>query len=186
MLRPLRKMEDLLIKKLLFIVIACLSSLPAFGSTLTCLTNLSGQCATLAADISVTGNGANLTIANIGPLTSGIDAIYFDTTGAPGITGIVIGSSVGTVSFSSGANPANLPNGGVALPPFVSSFAIQADGGTGPRIGIGESLTVSATGGNLGTLFESGAVRIGLHVQSVGTSAVSESLVATNSPLTAA
>src|SRR4051794_31411817 len=136
MLRPLRKMEDLLIKKLLFIVIACLSSVPAFGSTLSCLTNNSGQCATLGADISLTGNGANLTIANIGPLTSNIDAIYFDTTGAPGITGIVIGSSVGNVSFSNGGNPANFPNGGAASPAFVSSFVIQAGNGNGSRIGI--------------------------------------------------
>ncbi|MGH9665639.1 MAG: hypothetical protein ACRD9L_14540, partial [Bryobacteraceae bacterium] len=40
-----------------------------------------------------------LTISNIGPLESEIDAIYFDTTGTP-ITGIVIGASAGTVTFT--------------------------------------------------------------------------------------
>ncbi|MGH9665641.1 MAG: PEP-CTERM sorting domain-containing protein [Bryobacteraceae bacterium] len=169
-------------KRLLFLPLAASFCLPAFGATITCLTNNSGECATLAGDLSIMGSNANLTISNIGPLESEIDAIYFDTTGTP-ITGIVIGASAGTVTFGLGANPANLPAGNTATPAFVSSFAIQAANGNTPRIGVGESLTVSATGGDLGTIFNAGSIRVGLHVQSVGTTGNSESVVGQFSPV---
>lgn len=163
-------------KRLLFLPCVVSLCLPAYSATITCLTNNSGECATLAGDLTISGTDGDLTISNVGPLTSEIDAIYFDTDSTP-ITGIVIGASTGTVSFGLGANPSNLPAANTATPPFVSSFAIQAANGNTPRIGVGESLMVSATGGDLGTLFNSGSVRVGLHVQSVGTSGNSESVV---------
>jgi hypothetical protein len=43
-------------------------------------------------------------------------------------------------------------------------------------------LSFTATGGDLAALFNSGAVQIGLHIQSVGTTGESESLVSTASP----
>lgn len=172
----------MLIKRLLLLAFTPMLSLHVFGATITCLTNNSGECATLAGDISVSGTDGNLTISNVGPLVSQIDAIYFETTGTP-ITGIVIGASTGTVTFGLGANPANLPAGNTASPSFVSTFAIQADNGNTPRIGVGESLTLSATGGELGTLFNSADIRVGLHVQSVGTTGASESLIAGGSPV---
>jgi hypothetical protein len=154
----------------------------AFGSTITCLTNNSGQCSTLAGSLSVSAIGDNLRISNLGPLDSAIDELYFDPSPDDSLAGITIVSQSPGVSFQAGGNPSNLPSGNNALPPFGSLYAISAINGPGNanRIDVGESILVGATnGGDLAALFLAGIVRIGLHVQSVGLSGLSESLVAT-------
>jgi hypothetical protein len=157
--------------KILKLTFFCLGlTASGFAATITCLTNNSGVCPTLASEIRVTGSGANLIIQNNGPLSSAIDVIYFDPTPDNAIMGIVIGAHMGTVSFHNGGSPSNLPAGNNANPSFSSAFNISADNGpqNAYRINPGESLTVSATGGNLGDLFNNGVVRVGMHVQSIG------------------
>jgi hypothetical protein len=148
------------------------ASASAFGTTITCLTNNSGQCSNLAAQLSVTTSGSSLTISNLQlpdntSILSAIDSIYFDPTPDNLITGIVIGISTGTVDFQQGANPANLPAGHNAVPPFTAVYGISSTSNLN-RIDVGESLTVTASGGDLASLFSDGSVRIGLHIQSIG------------------
>jgi hypothetical protein len=133
----------------------------------------------VASDITVFGSGSNLAITNNGPLSFAIDVLYFDPTPDNAITGIVLGSTTGTVVFAAGCAPGNLPAGNTASPAFTSLFCVSATNSAGDvnRINAGESLNLSATGGTLGTLVENGTIRVGLHVQSVGTSGVSESLI---------
>jgi len=137
----------------------------------------------VAANISIATSGDSLTISNNNGAGPAIDIVYFDPTPNNLISGIIIGSFTGTVGFQGGGNPQNLPSGNNALPPFAAAYIISATNSPGNvnRIDSGESLTVSATGGNLADLFNAGSVRLGLHVQSIGAAGASESLVAVGS-----
>ncbi len=144
---------------------------------LTCLTNNSLQCSSVASEIAVDGVGPNLVISNLGPLRFAIDTIYFDPTPDTAITGIVLESAQGKVTFEADCAPKNLPAGKTAIPSFVSLFCVSSTSNEN-RIDAFESLTLSATGGSLGDLVEDGFVRMGLHVQSIGASLNSDSLIA--------
>jgi hypothetical protein len=137
-----------------------------YANTITCLTDNSGQCSNVALFINVTTSGTNLTVANSAPFAAAIDIIYFDATPDSLISGITIGTHTGTVDFQSGGNPANLPSGNTAILKFLSDYQISSTRNS-DRIDGGESLTLSATGGDLAALFNEGSIRLGLHIQSV-------------------
>src|SRR4051812_16647666 len=163
------------------LAISAFCGVSGFGATITCLTDDSSQCSTVASQISISTSGANLTIANTAGFSSAIDEIYFDASPDGLITGILIGSHTGTVDFAADGNPPSLPSGNNAVPVFDTDFRIGATSNNN-RIDAGESLTVSATGGNLADLFNAGSVRLGLHVQSIGApTGTSDALVVTGS-----
>src|ERR1044072_7398805 len=81
------------------VFVGLLGAAASQAATITCLTNESAQCATVASQISVSGSGANLAISNLRPLAFAIDLIYFDPTPDNSITGITLGSFSGTVGF---------------------------------------------------------------------------------------
>ena len=178
-------------------VIVLLAGTPALSAPISfsCLSDNSGQCSTLAAQIMVdaTNAGSNrlsLELSNAGPIGSSVTAVYFDF---PDLlfSGFFssAGSGPGVVFPMDGTvTPPNLPSHNNATPAFFSDLGIDTDQPTSPNgVGPGETLTLvlNIGGGNdIGDVvdaFISGDLRIGLHVQSIGTSGQSDALI--SSPL---
>lgn len=83
------------------------------------------------------------TFRNIGPLPSSITDVYFDDGALLGIASI--SGTLGTVDFSQGASPGNLPAGNEANPDFVATAGFTADSNppTQPNgVNPGEFLTI--------------------------------------------
>jgi hypothetical protein len=108
---------------------------------------------------------------NIGPLPSSICGVYFDDGSLLGIAEIVNGPGV---SFSAGATPHNLPGGAGISPAFVTTagFSADSDPPVQPNgVNPGEELLVlfalqaGRTYGDVLSDLDSGALRVGLHVQ---------------------
>jgi hypothetical protein len=133
--------------------------------------------------VDVGGTQASFTFTNIGTTASFIGQIYFDTAGVfSGFNTLTntsgeAGESTG-VNFRTGSG--NLPSGNTANPAFSADYAFDAvpppaqngiDNGTTT---VFESLTVFgayASGQGFSSLlssFNSGATRIGIHVQGIG------------------
>jgi hypothetical protein len=140
-----------------------------------CVTNnLASDCAIgqSQTSVDVTDPGSNriaFTFHNVGAGASSITQAYWDDSPLASIFSIT-GSS--GVDFSSGAFPPNLPGANNAVPPFDASFSVGANAPV-PLDGVnpGETLTVTfnlATGqtfANAITALNSGALRVGIHVQ---------------------
>ena len=140
-----------------------------------CITNnLAADCNTGHAQTSmdVTDPGSNriaFTFHNVGAGASSIAQAYWDDSPLASIFSIV-GSS--GVSFASGANPSNLPGANNAVPPFSATFSVGANAPVEPNgVNPGETLTVTfnlasgQTFANAITALNSGALRVGIHVQ---------------------
>ena len=119
---------------------------------------------------------------NSGPEASSITDVYWDddvvwddNTGL--LTSIQSFSTTGTVAFTEGATPGNLPGGAGILPAFSADFSADSDPPAQPNgVNPGEELCVlfnyttegSAQNGFLDELIpalDSGQLRIGIHVQ---------------------
>ena len=163
-----------------------------------CITNNGNGCAALAPQLSVLvsdagGNKVSFTFNNAGPIASSITDVYFEDGTLLGIASVTNGPGV---DFSQGASPGNLPGGGAATPPFVATAGFTADSnppteanGVNPlefltitfNLINGKTFadTIAALTGPLG---DGNDLRIGIHVQAIGTAGGSDSLVNTPTP----
>ena len=115
---------------------------------------------------------------NVGPVASSIADVYFDDGSLLGIATLVdaddgVGGDPG-VDFSQYASPANLPGANNAVPPFVATagFTADSDAPAQPNgVNPGEQLIVifdlqgTQTYADVLAELDSGALRIGIHVQ---------------------
>jgi hypothetical protein len=142
----------------------------------------------LSVDVTGAGGSATFTFYNLGAIASSITDIYFDDGTLLGISGIT--DSGAGVAFASPASPGNLPGASSASPPFVTTQNFSADSSSpvlanGVNNSVSEwvAITFQLINGNTynDTLaaLGSGALRIGLHVQGIGTQGGSESFVNT-------
>ena len=124
------------------------------------------------------------TFSNAGPIGSSITDIYFDDGTLLALASIVNGA--GTL-FASPATPGDLPGGNLASPPFVTTDAFSADS-SAPDVMLngvnpGESVTIYFTLQDTKTYADTiaalanGSLRMGLHVQAIGTTGGSDSYV---------
>jgi len=131
------------------------------------------------------------TFTNVGGIASSITDIYFD--GASRLADIVaanIHNSAG-VLFTTPANPGNLPGGNNALPPFSADGPGKtADSGPPAQpngvnnsplesVAIVMALLGSNTFNDVISDLVTGALRIGLHVQGIGTQGASDAYINT-------
>ena len=154
-----------------------------------CVTNNTGSCSGYAnlitGDVSVAGNQLTVTVTN--GAGGGISELYADT---PSLGFFLTGLYEGTgVDLEFGGAPPNVPGGNTATPVFVSDFMAQASSSAG-RINLGETgglvftLAPSQTQGQIEALLASGALRFGLHIQSLGPNLQSEGMISTFTPPT--
>ena len=140
------------------------------------------------------------TVQNNVGIASNVTEVYFDD-GLLGPSSVIntLGGSGFTNFDGGGAAPPNLPGGNTASPPFVATQEFSADVANGPG---GQSRGVNASDDILGIVLgvgglvdfdgvaaavESGDLRFGLHVQSIGEVGGSDSYINVNPvPLPAA
>lgn len=169
---------------------ACLlgNTAPASAIAFTQITDNSGTdfSSDFSVSISDAGSGqVRFLFSTAGGSSGLIGQVYFDD-GAGNIASIVIdpANNVGTVDFSAGASPGNLPSGENLTPDFDADFAFGADA-PAPTNGVnaGETLALLATlnGGftfsDLESSLELADLRLGIHAQSLGDGEDSEALV---------
>jgi hypothetical protein len=108
---------------------------------------------------------------NTGPSPSSITDVYFDDGSLLALATIY--NMVG-VNFSQFATPSNLPGGNLVIPPFVTTSGFSADSNPpvaangvnpGEALGILFTLQSSKTWLDVINDLNSGALRIGIHVQ---------------------
>jgi len=120
---------------------------------------------------------------NVG-IASSITDVYFDDGTLLGIATIT--SSAG-VAFDDPATPGNLPSGNTASPPFMTTANFSADSDTpimangvnsaSEWLGITFNLINGKTYADTLAALGDGSLRIGLHVQAIGTTGGSDSYV---------
>lgn len=117
-------------------------------------------------------NNVLFRFGNLGPIASSITDVYFDDGTLLAIAGITNGTGV---SFSQGAAPPNLPGANNATPPFNVTAGFSADSNppvSQNGVNPGENLSVlfSLQSGQeyatVITSLQTGALRVGMHVQS--------------------
>lgn len=154
----------------------------------TCLTNNTGTCGAFAGfytgTVTVAGNLMTVTISNSGP--GSISEIYADAPGTGAgyaLSSIFEGPGTDFNAPNTGS-PASLPSGNLAIPAFDTNFYATADNpSTVDGVNNGEfvSLIFTLSGGQTQTsidnLLNTGGLRFGLHVQSLGTQLTSEAFV---------
>lgn len=158
------------------------------------ISNKSGQAGQVAGqlfvDVNIINNQAQFTFRNEAGLASSITDLYFDThllpTGALTLPLTIVNQTAG-VNFSAGATPGQLPAQNNANPAFVTTAQFSADSNTPISANgvdhAGESLTIGLTTTSaynqawFENAFNTGTLRIGLHVQAIGTSGRSDSFV---------
>jgi hypothetical protein len=187
--------NGLFLTGLVTLLLACTPAV-AVPITFTCIadpvTN-TAECPAVASQIQVeatnpVANQLRLDISNPGLIDSVLTVIYFDSPDGlfdPGFFSVI---ETG-VDFGGNINPGDLPGGGSLTPPFSTNpvdFAIAAVNPkpqNGIRNGVGDSLSLILTiaGPNdindVVAAFVSGDLRIGFHVQDIGVSGGSDSLV---------
>ncbi|MBW8034593.1 MAG: hypothetical protein FVQ79_02735 [Planctomycetes bacterium] len=121
--------------------------------------------------------------ANAGPAASSITDVYWDDNSGLLTSIQSFGANTGTVAFSEGADPGNLPGGGDILPVFSADFSADSDPPI-PHNGVNpiEELCVlfnvqNGFEGIIGAM-NSGQLRVGIHVQAYD-SGGSESFITT-------
>jgi len=147
------------------------------------LVNPEGQ---LFADVTPNGNLVDFKISNAGPIASSICDIYFDDGTLLDLASINWGSQTG-VSFDDPATPGDLPSGNTASPPFVTTQDFSADSNSphleANGVNPGEWVTITFSLQNVQTFDDTiaalndGSLRIGLHVQAIGTAGESDSFL---------
>lgn len=140
--------------------------------------------------VDVTGSGSNavFTFYNNGPAPCSITDVYFDDGHILGAEMSISYTSTG-VAFSLGAKPKDLPGGNVVGFETSENYSADSDSPVQPNgVNPGESLGISFALIN-GNLFDnviadlnSGALRIGIHVQGFA-DGESESFVNTPAPV---
>jgi hypothetical protein len=154
------------------------------------ISNNSGQAAAVAPQLSVEveqgadDTEASFTFLNNVGIAASITDVYFDDGSLLGIASI---SSSAGVSFSPDANPANLPGGNCCS--FDASFSADSDppvSGNGVNsstewLTIVFNLVAGMTFADTIAALISGDLRLGLHVQAIGTSGNSDGFI--NNPL---
>ena len=142
----------------------------------------------LGVDVLDAGAGlVEFRFSNAGPVSSSITDIYFDDGTLLGIASIAAGPGV---AFSAPANPGDLPGGDSITPGFETTKGFSADSDApimlnganpGEYVSIFFNLingkTYTDTIAALAQGTGEGSLRIGLHVQSIGTAGGSESYV---------
>jgi uncharacterized protein (TIGR03382 family) len=128
------------------------------------------------------GSQVSFTFHNLGPLPMSITDIYFQGGPMLGLATILDGAGV---DFVPGAQPANLPGGNNITPPFVATQAFSAQSAPpvqpngvnpGEQLELRYTLQSGKTVTDIVNDLNSGALRIGLHVQGFA-NGVSESFV---------
>lgn len=121
----------------------------------------------------VTGNASSVffKIANSGNAAAStmfISKVFFDDNGYLSAPSVNNSGNIGEVAFTGGASNDQLPQGGNG---FTTNYAFSRDNGGGNKWGIqgGEALSLSFNGNynNVVAALNSGALRLGLHVQSL-------------------
>jgi len=150
--------------------------------------------AQLSVDVTASGAGVLFTFYNIGSIASSITDIYFDDGTLLALSAIT--DSGDGVAFTDPADPSNLPGGNLASPPFVTTEDFSADSsppaskngvnnykGTGDKewVAIFFTLQGGQTFADTLAALNDGSLRIGLHVQAIGTTGGSDSYV--NNPV---
>jgi len=141
-----------------------------------CITNNNaGSCAIGEAQLSLNvtdagGGNVLFTFGNSGPQAAVIAEVYFDD-GVLQTMSQLTGSA--GVAFAAGATPANLPGGNTLSPPFVATFAAQANNpkptngvGPGETLGVQFTLQPGGTFADVINQLNSGDLRVGIHVTS--------------------
>jgi hypothetical protein len=120
---------------------------------------------------------------NSGPVASSITDIYFDDGALLGIASIDNGPGT---SFDDPATPGDLPGGNLAIPPFATTEEFSADSDSpveanGINPGEWAAIIFNLQAGKGFTdvidFLDDGSLRIGLHVQAIGTPGGSDSYV---------
>ncbi len=146
--------------------------------------NLSSQLSVQIIDTGISGQVGFKFLNNVG-IVSSITDVYFDDGTLLAISTIV--SSTG-VSFASPATPNNLPGGNNITPPFVVTDNFSADSNTPNALANGvnastESLEIifnlvsTADVDAVIAALNNGSLRIGMHVQGIGTTNGSDGYV---------
>ncbi len=181
-----------LILGLVVVLSASLSSSPCFADmfgfyriTSNGNTDVASQLTVNVTDPGTTGQ-VLFTFKNTGPVQSSITDVYFDDGTLLGIASIT--QSAG-VAFGKPAVPAELPSANSAAPPFVTTAGFSADSDspimangvnsdpTGEWLGITFDLINGKTFADTLAALDSGDLRIGLHIQSIGDTGGSDSYV---------
>jgi hypothetical protein len=118
------------------------------------------------------GNQVTFTFSNTGPEASSITQVYFDDGGL--LSFASIDDSLAGVEFSQGASPPELPGGNTVVPAFMTTTGLSF--GSDPPVqpnGVNPGEWLAITFGvnpstNLQEQIASGALRIGIHVQAIG------------------
>jgi hypothetical protein len=193
------------------VLVSAWSAAPAFANVYTfqCISNNSGQCnnsfgAQFSVNVTDAGSGQVLfTFANAGPVASFIGDVYFDDGTLLGIAQVIDGTGV---DFEQGASPGDLPGGNALNPDFETTAGFNADAepgaangvNPGENVGILFNLINGKTFADTIAAIEAGiactgfgadpggncdnTLRIGIHVQGIGTTGQSDALVLTGEP----
>lgn len=126
---------------------------------------------------------------NVG-VNSSVSEIYYDDGSLLSLDSIINDPSF--TSFAGGsANPGNLPNGETLTPPFQAVSSLSADAQGNPANGLDQnsevfqmifSLQAGQSPGDVQDAIASGALRIGLHVRSIGAGQNSDAFVNLGGP----
>lgn len=146
----------------------------------------------LSADVTSSSGKILFEFKNAGPLASVIGQVYVDDDKSVLSNMTILDdtnpeTSLG-VAFHSGATPANLPSGNLVVPPFVADFSAGADNPS-PSNGVNptEMLGILFDGNLANALagLADGSLRLGLHVQGIGTTGNSDAFVSVPEPASA-
>lgn len=166
-----------------------LGSVDAFATTYSFTginANLEDLSAQLSVDVLQTGTNVSFNFVNNGGLEieSFIRTIYFDFSGTNLFNELTQTGSTGFVNFiATTPSDSNLPEGNQLNPDFdtdASAVALTGKDLEGSSIDLGESLLLTAmltSDTDILALLNSGALRIGLHVQGIGATDGSDSYV---------
>lgn len=137
-------------------------------------------------------NQVAFTFTNHIGIASSITDVYFDDGTLLGISSLSMSPGV---AFNTPATPGNLPGGNLANPPFVTTedFSADSDSPVKPEgvNAVGEWLTITFDLISGKTFTETisaltdGSLRVGLHVQAIGTVGGSDSYINNSFPIPA-
>lgn len=199
-------------KTALFWVGLCASLPLAQASVLTfgfqCITNnVSSQCLIgqnqLFVDVVDDSQSSSFGGVTVTPSSGQVGFLFYNTGPSPSVITLVLFDDgvlslpltlvqVSGVSFSQVSGSPQLPGGGNLSPPFATTAGFGADAnppppgngvGPGEALGIIFSLASGSTWSDVINAMGTGSLRIGLHVQSIGTTGGSEGFINTPNPI---
>lgn len=181
-MRKFKVLTTLCAALLVFGMVSSASAIPYYFYKITNNGNVD-VASQLYVDVLASGAQVEFKFYNLGPTASSITDIYFDDGTLLGIASIVNGAGV---SFGTPATPPNLPGGNLASPPFVTTGSFSADSNPpveangvnpGEYVEIYFNLLAGKTYADTLAALADGSLRIGLHVQAIGTTNGSDSYV---------